>query len=115
MTEPVDEQLRSVRKSEDLSSQEEQESHPATQNAVSEEKEAPVQSETRETQEAASDTTEKQSTKTLRSVSKISGLSKTRQKKAGVVDSKTETEEERATKEIPQYEDDPSDADYTPS
>lgn len=115
MTEPVDEQLQSVRKPEDSSSQEEQESHSVTQNAVSEEKEAPVQSETRETQEAASDTTEKQSTKTLRSVSKISWLSKTRQKKPGVVDSKTETEEERATKEIPQYEDDPSDADYTPS
>uniref|UniRef100_A0A672JYG6 Zinc finger and BTB domain containing 17 n=1 Tax=Sinocyclocheilus grahami TaxID=75366 RepID=A0A672JYG6_SINGR len=114
VTEPVEEQLRSVRKLEDLSSQEEQESHSMTQNAVSEEKEAPVQSETTETQEAASDTTEKQSTKTLRAVSKISGPSKTRPKKAGVVDSKTETEEERATKEIPQYEDDPSDADYTP-
>ncbi|XP_016322021.1 zinc finger and BTB domain-containing protein 17-like isoform X1 [Sinocyclocheilus anshuiensis] len=114
VTEPVEEQLRSVRKPEDLSSQEEQESHSVTQNAVSEEKEAPVQSDTTETQEAASDTTEKQSTKTLRAVSKISGPSKTRQKKAGVVDSKTETEEERATKEIPQYEDDPSDADYTP-
>ncbi|KAL0158236.1 hypothetical protein M9458_046312, partial [Cirrhinus mrigala] len=103
-TEPVEEQPKSVRKPEDSSSQEEQESHSVTQNAVSEVKEAPVH-----------DTTEKQSTKTLRAVSKISGPSKTRQKKPGGVDPKNETEEERATKEIPQYEDDPSDADYTPS
>ncbi|XP_026097627.1 zinc finger and BTB domain-containing protein 17 isoform X2 [Carassius auratus] len=114
VTEPVEEQLRSVRKPEDSSSQEEQENHSVTQNAVCEKKEAPVQSETTETQEAASDTTEKQSTKISRAVGKISGPSKTRQKKAGVVDSKNETEEERATKEIPLYQDDPSDADYTP-
>lgn len=112
MTEPVEEQPRSLRKPEDSSSQEEQESHSVTQDAVSEVKEAPVQLETTETKEAASDTTEKQSTKT---VSKISGPSKTRPKKPGVVNPKTETEEEKATKEIPQYEDDPSDADYTPS
>uniref|UniRef100_A0A8C2G6I6 Zinc finger and BTB domain containing 17 n=1 Tax=Cyprinus carpio TaxID=7962 RepID=A0A8C2G6I6_CYPCA len=109
--EPVEEQPRSLRKPEDSSSQEEQESHSVTQDAVSEVKEAPVQLETTETKEAASDTTEKQSTKT---VSKISGPSKTRPKKPGVVNPKTETEEDKATKEIPQYEDDPSDADYTP-
>uniref|UniRef100_A0A8C1NHL1 Zinc finger and BTB domain-containing protein 17 n=1 Tax=Cyprinus carpio TaxID=7962 RepID=A0A8C1NHL1_CYPCA len=103
--------LKSLRKPEDSSSQEEQESHSVTQDAVSEVKEAPVQLETTETKEAASDTTEKQSTKT---VSKISGPSKTRPKKPGVVNPKTETEEDKATKEIPQYEDDPSDADYTP-
>uniref|UniRef100_A0A8C1VUN8 Zinc finger and BTB domain containing 17 n=1 Tax=Cyprinus carpio TaxID=7962 RepID=A0A8C1VUN8_CYPCA len=111
VTEPVEEQPRSLRKPEDSSSQEEQESHSVTQDAVSEVKEAPVQLETTETKEAASDTTEKQSTKT---VSKISGPSKTRPKKPGVVNPKTETEEDKATKEIPQYEDDPSDADYTP-
>lgn len=100
---------------EDASSQQEQESHSVTQNVVPEVKEAPSQSETTETQEIVSNMTEKQSTKSLRAVSKISGLSKTRQKKASVLDSKTETEEERATKEIPPYQDDPSDADYTPS
>ncbi|XP_048034293.1 zinc finger and BTB domain-containing protein 17 isoform X1 [Megalobrama amblycephala] len=115
VTEPVEEQPRSVKNPEDASSQDEQESHSMTQNVVPEVKEAPSQSETTETQEIVSNMTEKQSTKSLRAVSKISGLSKTRQKKAIVLDSKTETEEERATKEIPPYQDDPSDADYTPN
>ncbi|KAK7128885.1 hypothetical protein R3I94_017192 [Phoxinus phoxinus] len=115
-TKPVvtEEQPRSVRNPVDASSQEEQESHSVTPNAVPEVKEAPSQSETTETQEAASSMTEKQSTKTLRAVSKFSRPSKMRLKKAIVLDSKTETEEEKATKEIPPYQDDPSDTDYTP-
>lgn len=104
-----------MRDSEDASSQEEQETHSVTQNVLPEVKEAPLQSETTETQEAASNMTEKQSTKSLRSVSKISGLSKMRPKKASLLESKAETEEDRATKEVPPYQDDPSDADYTPS
>lgn len=111
----TEEQPRSVRNPKDASSQEEQESHSVTPNVVPEVKETPSQSETTETQEAASNMTEKQSTKSLRAVSKISRLSKMRLKKAIVLDSKTETEEEKATKEIPPYQDDPSDTDYTPS
>ncbi|XP_077074447.1 zinc finger and BTB domain-containing protein 17 isoform X3 [Siphateles boraxobius] len=116
-TKPVvvtEEQPRSVRKPEDASSQEEQKSHSMTPKAVPEVKETPSQSETTETQEATSNMTEKQSTKSLRAVSKISRPSKTRLKKDIVLDSKTETEEEKATKEIPAYQDDPSDTDYTP-
>ncbi|XP_051515956.1 zinc finger and BTB domain-containing protein 17-like isoform X2 [Myxocyprinus asiaticus] len=113
---PIEEQPRSVRKTEDATSQEEQESHAVAQDVAPEVKEAPSQSETTdsETQEVACNTPEKRSSKTQRAVSKVSGQSKlshhTRQKKAA----KTETEEENATKEIPQYQDDPSDEDYTP-
>ncbi|XP_051947429.1 zinc finger and BTB domain-containing protein 17-like [Xyrauchen texanus] len=112
--EPVEEQPRSVRKTEDTTSDEQQETHAIARNAAPEVKEAPSQSETTETQEVACNTPEKQSAKTQRTVSKVCGPSKlshpTRQKKAA----KTEMEEEKAANEIPQYQDDPSDADYTP-
>lgn len=104
VTEPLEEQAKSVKKPE------EPESQSGTQKAGPEEKSVQSQSKTAETHEAVSNVTEKQSTKTLRAVSKISGPLKTRQK-----DSKSESEAERATKELPQFQDDPSDADYTPS
>lgn len=103
VTEPLEEQTKSVKKPE------EPDSHSVTQKAGPEEKEAQSQSKTEETHEAVSNVAEKQSTKTLRAVSKISGPLKTRQK-----DSKSESEAERATKELPQFQDDPNDADYTP-
>lgn len=115
ITEPVEEQQKIEIKPEDASSQEEPESDAVAQNAIPEVKEPPQQSETTETQEVSCSPAEKKSTKSMRAASKGSGASKlTRQKKAGVSENKIETEEESATKEIPQHQDDPNDADYTP-
>lgn len=115
LPEPVEEQQTSV-KPENAPSQEEQVNQAVVQNVIPEEKEAPAQSETTEIQEDSCSTAEKQSTETQRAVSKASGASKlTRQKKADVSESNIEREEESATKDIPQLQDDPKDADYTPS
>nr|XP_055044770.1 zinc finger and BTB domain-containing protein 17 isoform X2 [Misgurnus anguillicaudatus] len=111
LTESVEEHQTSL-KPEDAPSQEEQ---AVVQNVIPEEKEAPAQSQTTQIQEDSCSTAEKQSTETQRAVSKASGASKlTRQKKADVSESNIEREEERATKDIPQHQDDPNDADYTP-
>ncbi|KAI7794129.1 zinc finger and BTB domain-containing protein 17 isoform X1 [Triplophysa rosa] len=115
ITEPVEEQQKSVRKPEDASLQEEPASDVGAQKVKPEVNEAPPQSETTETQEVSCSPAEKQSSKSQRAASKGSGSSKlARQKKAGVSESRIETEEESATKEIPQLQDDPNDADYTP-
>lgn len=116
ITEPVEEQQKSEIKPEDGSSQEQPERDAAAQVVIPEVKEAPPQSETTETQEVSCSPAEKQSTKIQRAASKGSGASKlTRPKKAGVSEDNIETEEESGTKEIPQHQDDPDDADYTPS
>ncbi|TRZ02476.1 hypothetical protein DNTS_030300 [Danionella cerebrum] len=105
LTETAEEQPISVKKAEEDSSQEKEES----QTSVPAEKAVPSEAEPIEAQNDVSIATGKRSTKSMGTFCKSSTPCKGKQKPLN-----TETEAERAAKEIPQAQDDPSDSDYTP-
>ncbi|XP_076874498.1 zinc finger and BTB domain-containing protein 17 [Brachyhypopomus gauderio] len=113
---PAEGQQRPVKKDNDDASLEGQGSQ--TQNGVPEADEAPSSSEGTEDPHATCSTTERQSTGTHRTGGRVGRPPKlghcARQKKAEAPVTKTDAEEESATKEVMEYQDDPSDADYTP-
>ncbi|KAL6482947.1 hypothetical protein MHYP_G00078190 [Metynnis hypsauchen] len=112
-----DEGHQSLVKKDDVASVDGQDRDVSAENGVPEADEAPSSSETTESQQATCSTTERQSTEAQQSGSRVGRPLKlgqyTRQKKAEVPVTKTDTEES-ATKEVMEYQDDPSDADYTP-
>ncbi|KAI4895995.1 hypothetical protein NFI96_025275 [Prochilodus magdalenae] len=109
---------QSVTKKDEAASIEGQVRDASVENNVPEADEAPSSSETTEGQQATCSTTERQSTGAQQSGTRTGRPLKlgqyARQKKAEVLVTKTDTEEESATKEVMEYQDDPSDADYMP-
>ncbi|XP_072553461.1 zinc finger and BTB domain-containing protein 17 isoform X2 [Salminus brasiliensis] len=116
-TEPVQEHQRLVKKDDEVLL-EGQATDASAQNGVPEANEAPPSSETTEEQQDACSTTETQSTCVQRSGGRVRRPSRpgqlARQKKAEVLTTKPDVEEESTTKEVMEYQDDPSDTDYAP-
>ncbi|XP_035378445.1 zinc finger and BTB domain-containing protein 17 isoform X1 [Electrophorus electricus] len=110
---PEEGHQRLVKKDDVASSLEGQGSRTLAQNGAPEPDEATLSSETTGDHHAKCSTTERQSTAAQRAGGRA-GRPCARQKKAEVSVTKADMEEESATKEVMEYQDDPSDADYTP-
>lgn len=103
------EQHQKLIKEDNNASTEHQDDHVSDQSGVPEADEAPLSSKTSEEQQARCSTTEKQSVG-----SQSAGVRVGRPNKLGQY-AKLKEQEESTTKDVMEYQDDLSDADYTPS
>lgn len=109
VSDPTEQPQKLIKEDDDDNSAEQQDSHVSAQSSVPDADEAPSSSKTSEEQQAKCSTTERQSAGT-----QSAGVREGRPHKLSQY-TKLKEQEESTTKDLMEYQDDLSDADYTPS